>query len=40
MAHHFSKLLDRSFDLAVSATTEALSRHGFGVLADIDVRQL
>lgn len=38
MAYHFSKVLDRSFDSAVAATTEALSRHGFGVLSDIDVQ--
>jgi uncharacterized protein (DUF302 family) len=38
MAYHFSKTLDLPFDAAVSATVEALKRHGFGVLSDIDVQ--
>lgn len=38
MAYYFSKTTDLSFDAAVSATIEALKRHGFGVLSDIDVQ--
>jgi len=38
MSYHFSKTVNVSFDAAVAATTEALKRHGFGVLTQIDVR--
>jgi rhodanese-related sulfurtransferase len=38
MAYHFSTTIELPFDAAVSATTEALKRHGFGVLTEIDVQ--
>jgi uncharacterized protein (DUF302 family) len=37
MTYHFSKTVQMPFTDAVSATTEALGRHGFGVLTEIDV---
>ena len=39
MTYHFSKIIDMSFDEAVAATTEALKKHGFGVLTQIDVKE-
>jgi uncharacterized protein (DUF302 family) len=36
--YYFSKVVDLSFAPAIAATTEALGRHGFGVLTDIDVQ--
>ncbi|WMT73388.1 DUF302 domain-containing protein [Bradyrhizobium sp. Ash2021] len=38
MTYHFSKTVNLSFDAAVTATTDALKRHGFGVLTQIDVK--
>lgn len=37
MAYHLSTTVDVPFEAAVAATAEALKRHGFGVLSDIDV---
>jgi uncharacterized protein (DUF302 family) len=39
MAYTFNRLLDVSFDKAVSRVTEELGREGFGVLTEIDVQQ-
>lgn len=39
MSYNFSKTLDMPFDEAISATTESLKRHGFGVLTEIDVKE-
>lgn len=38
MTYHYSKKVALGFDEAVEATTEALGRHGFGVLTEIDVK--
>jgi uncharacterized protein (DUF302 family) len=38
MTYHFSKTVDMSFEGAVAATTDALKKHGFGVLTQIDVK--
>lgn len=37
MSYHISTTTNLSFEQAIAATNEALSRHGFGVLSDIDV---
>ena len=39
MSYYFSKLLDVSFDEAISKVTEALKEEGFGVLTTIDVKE-
>jgi uncharacterized protein (DUF302 family) len=38
MAYYFSKVLNVSFDEAVTKVTEALKKEGFGILTDIDVQ--
>lgn len=38
MSYHFSRTLDLPFDQAIEASVEALNRHGFGVLTEIDVQ--
>ena len=38
MTYHFSKVVEMPFEDAVSATTDALKKHGFGVLTEIDVK--
>jgi uncharacterized protein (DUF302 family) len=39
MSYHFSRVVDLGFDAAIDATKQALQRHGFGVLTEIDVQQ-
>ena len=39
MSYHFSKTVDLPTEVAISATTEALKKHGFGALTEIDVQQ-
>lgn len=38
MTYHFSKTVTLPFDAAITAATESLKRHGFGVLTEIDVQ--
>jgi len=38
MSYTFLKTVALGFDDAIAATTEALKRHGFGVLTEIDVQ--
>ncbi|WP_198369004.1 DUF302 domain-containing protein [Roseomonas rosulenta] len=38
MSYHFTSSIEGPMERAVAATTEALQRHGFGVLTDIDVQ--
>ena len=38
MAYHLSTTVELPFDAVVLATTDALKRHGFGILTEIDVQ--
>jgi uncharacterized protein (DUF302 family) len=38
MTYHFTKTVDMSFDDAVKSTKEALKRHNFRVLTEIDMK--
>jgi uncharacterized protein (DUF302 family) len=40
MSYYFSKTLDAGFDEAVARTRAALQREGFGVISEIDVREI
>ncbi|HBK06956.1 MAG TPA: hypothetical protein DDZ81_14105 [Acetobacteraceae bacterium] len=40
MSYYFAKTLDVGFDEAVVRTRAALQREGFGVITEIDVRQI
>jgi len=39
MSYYFSKILNISFDEAVSKVIEVLKKEGFGILTDIDVKE-
>ena len=39
MRYYFSKVLNVSFDEAISKVTDALKKEGFGILTDIDVKE-
>ena len=39
MKYYFSKILEVSFDEAVTSVTEELKEEGFGILTDIDVKE-
>lgn len=40
MTYYFSKTLPVGFDEAVRRTTEALKREGFGIITEIDVKEI
>jgi uncharacterized protein (DUF302 family) len=40
MSYHFSKTMNMSFDDAVASTKEALKRHNFGVITQIDMQDI
>ncbi len=39
MSYYFTKILDVSYEEALSKTTEELKKEGFGVLTEIDVKE-
>jgi len=39
MSYYFSKILDVSFDEAITRVTEGLKKEGFGILTEIDVKE-
>jgi len=39
MQYSFNKIMDCSFDKAITRVTEALKKEGFGVLTEIDVQK-
>jgi len=39
VSYYFSKMLDVSFDEAITKIIEALKKEGFGVLTDINVKE-
>jgi uncharacterized protein (DUF302 family) len=40
MSYYFSKTLNISFEEAVARVTEALKKDGFGILTEIDVKEI
>jgi uncharacterized protein (DUF302 family) len=38
MSYYVSKIIDMNFEEAISKVTEELSKEGFGILSDIDVK--
>lgn len=39
MSYYFSKILNSTFDEAVSKATEELKKEGFGIITEIDVKE-
>jgi len=39
MSYFYSTTVDMSFDEAIEVVTEKLSKHGFGILTEIDVKE-
>jgi uncharacterized protein (DUF302 family) len=39
MSYYFSKILDVSFEEAISKVTDELKKEGFGILTDIDIKE-
>lgn len=39
MSYYFSKILDSSFDQAITLVTAELKKEGFGILTEIDVQK-
>ncbi|MDQ7063204.1 MAG: DUF302 domain-containing protein [candidate division KSB1 bacterium] len=39
MSYYYSKTLNKSFDEAIEAVTQALQEEGFGILTEIDVKE-
>ncbi|MFQ5797024.1 MAG: DUF302 domain-containing protein, partial [Candidatus Bipolaricaulia bacterium] len=39
MSYYFSKVLNLSFDEAISKVTDELKKEGFGILTEIDVKE-
>jgi uncharacterized protein (DUF302 family) len=39
MSYYFTKIIDGSFDEAVSRIKEELKKEGFGILTDIDIKE-
>ncbi len=39
MSYYFSKILEKTFDEAVSKATEELKKEGFGIITEIDVKE-
>jgi len=39
VSYYFSKILNVSFDEAITRVTEGLKKEGFGILTDIDVKE-
>ena len=40
MNYHFSKTIDSDMDLAIEKVTQELQKEGFGILMDIDVKNI
>jgi uncharacterized protein (DUF302 family) len=40
MSYYFSKILNVSFEEAISKVTEELKKEGFGILTDIDIKEV
>lgn len=40
MSYYFSKIISSSFDEAIEKTKEELKKEGFGVLGEIDVKEI